>query len=161
MCEILGFQNLDETNGWLGNWYPAEFQMEDRTFLSIEQWMMYFKARLFHDEHAAEQTLVLTDPAAIKALGRTVTNYNDTVWNGVRQLVVYEGLLAKFGQNPELRARLLATGSAVLAECEPKDSIWGIGLSITDPRRLDMAQWNGQNLLGFTLMEVRRVLSQA
>ncbi len=73
----------------------------------------------------------------------------------MRQLVVYEGLLAKFSQNMKLKEQLKATGNAVLAECAVKDRIWGIGLSMNDQDRLDRAKWKGQNLLGYALMMVR------
>ena len=36
-----------------------------------------------------------------------------------------------------------------------KDSIWGIGRTMQDPKRLDLDEWKGQNLLGYTLMMVR------
>ena len=81
-------------------------------------------------------------------------NYNETIWNGKRQIVVYKGLCAKF-QNSELKSKLKATGDAVLAEGAVRDCIWGIGLSMTDPKRLEMEKWRGQNLLGFALMMVR------
>ena len=38
------------------------------------------------------------------------------------------------------------------------DRIWNIGLSMHDPRRLNIHSWNGQNLLGFALMAVRERL---
>ena len=82
-------------------------------------------------------------------------NYNDHQWNGVRQIVVYEGLLAKFSQNPELLKKLRETGNALLAECAVNDLIWGIGLSMTDPDRMDRKKWKGQGLLGYALMKVR------
>ena len=80
------------------------------------------------------------------------------MWNGIRQIVVYEGLLAKFSQNEELKGKLKATGNAVLAECAVKDRIWGIGLSMKDSNRLNKDKWNGQNLLGYTLMMMRERL---
>ena len=84
-----------------------------------------------------------------------VAEYNDHIWSGVRQIVVYEGLMQKFAQNMELREKLLATKNAVLAECAVKDRIWGIGLSMNDPKRWEPEQWKGKNLLGYTLMMVR------
>lgn len=45
-----------------------------------------------------------------------------------------------------------------LAECAVKDKVWGIGLSMTDPKRLEPSLWRGQNLLGFALMMVRKKL---
>ena len=109
----------------------------------------------------AAQILVTEDVAEIKTLGRLVSGYDESLWNGVRQIVVYEGLLAKFSQNSELWEQLKKTGSAVLAECAVKDRIWGIGLSMRDPDRLDRAKWQGQNLLGYALMMVREKLRTA
>lgn len=43
--------------------------------------------------------------------------------------------------------------------CAVKDRIWGIGLSMKDSDRLDQTKWQGQNLLGFTLMRVRDELA--
>lgn len=87
-----------------------------------------------------------------------MSGYDDNYWNGVRQIVIYEGLLAKFSQNAELKERLIGTGNAVLAECAVKDRIWGIGLSMKDPDRFEPARWQGQNLLGYALMMVRNKL---
>ena len=116
--------------------------------------MMYQKANCFGDTKIVEKILETTDVAQIKALGRKVSNYNETIWNGKRQIVVYKGLCAKF-QNSELKSKLKATGDAVLAEGAVRDCIWGIGLSMTDPKRLEMEKWRGQNLLGFALMMVK------
>lgn len=66
-----------------------------------------------------------------------------------------EVTLAKFTQNPELKRALLDTGNAVLAEAAVNDKIWGIGLSMSDPKRLDPSEWKGQNLMGYALMLVR------
>lgn len=119
---------------------------------------MYSKALCFHDDRAASQILATDDAARIKELGRLVLDYDDNHWNGVRQIIVYKGLLSKFSQNEELKERLRATGDAILAECAVKDRIWGIGLSMRDPDRFDRAKWNGKNLLGYALMMVRERL---
>ena len=119
---------------------------------------MYRKAIFFNDKKIAAEILKTDDVAAIKALGRQVSGYDYNVWNGIRQIAIYEGLLEKFSQNEELRRQLLATGDAILAECAVRDRIWGIGLSMTDPERLDRSKWKGQNLLGYALMMVREKL---
>lgn len=141
--------------GFLSNWYPAKFIVKGKEFSSVEQYMMYVKAMLFGDVDVAEEIMCTDDPRKIKALGRKVKSYSNTVWNGLRQMFVYEGLLAKFSQNPELKERLLSTKGSVLVECSPYDTIWGIGCSMRSNARFDMSLWRGQNLLGFTLMKVR------
>lgn len=120
--------------------------------------MMYQKACCFDDKEIAKQILATNDVARIKALGRVVKEYNDNYWNGVRQIIVYKGLLAKFSQNTELRENLINTGDAFIAECAVKDRIWGIGLSMKDENRYDQNKWKGQNLLGYALMMVRKQL---
>lgn len=155
---IICFHNPNEENGYLSNWCPSPFKVVNVEFSSMEQFMMYRKADFFCDEVIAKKILSTDDVAETKALGREVSNYDEHVWNGVRQIVVYEGLLAKFSQNRDLKERLKDTGGAVLAECAVKDLIWGTGLSMNDPNRFDMSKWRGQNLLGYTLMMVRERL---
>ena len=156
--EIICFHNPNEENGYLSNWYPSPFMADGVAFSSMEQYMMYRKAICFGDETVAAQILSTDDVSEIKSLGRQVSYYNENMWNGIRQIVIYEGLLEKFSQNEDLKAKLKSTGSAVLAECAVKDRIWGIGLSMKDPDRLNRDRWNGQNLLGYALMMARERL---
>ena len=152
------FHNSDEENGYLSNWYLSEFKIDSIKFSSMEQYMMYKKAIVFNDNKIAKEILETTDVSKIKALGRQVSNYNDIYWNGVRQIIIYKGLLEKFSQNEDLKKRLLNTGNDILAECAVQDKIWGIGLSMKDVNRWDMEKWRGENLLGFALMLVREEL---
>ena len=122
--------------------------------------MMYQKAVCFKDEGIAEKILATTDVAVIKALGRQVKGYNDGYWNGVRQLLVYEGLKEKFTQNENLKKLLLDTEDSILAEGAVNDRIWGIGLSMKDSNRLESEKWRGQNLLGYAMMMVRNWIKE-
>jgi ribA/ribD-fused uncharacterized protein len=69
--------------------------------------------------------------------------------------------MAKFSQHPQLRQFLLSTGGQVLVEAAPRDRIWGIGLTADDQRTASPQHWQGLNLLGFALMEVRHRLGTA
>ena len=69
-----------------------------------------------------------------------------------------EGNLAKFSQNAGLHKKLLATGDAILAEANPRDIIWGVGLSENDPKIDAVNAWRGENLLGYILMDIRAKL---
>lgn len=155
MRDIICFHNPEEANGYLSNWFLSEFEADGIVFSSMEQYMMYQKAVTFGDEKIARQIRNTSDVGKIKALGRAVVNYEDIIWNGLRQIIVYEGLMEKFRQNRELREMLLATGESILAECAVQDKIWGIGLSMKDERRFSMGAWKGENLLGFSLMRAR------
>ena len=113
---VLTFHNPDEENGCFSNWYLSDFTTGDMKYTSLEQYMMHQKALRFHDENIAAQILATDDVAYIKELGRKVSGFDNHVWNGMRQIIVYEGLMAKFTQNPELKRALLDTGNTVLAE---------------------------------------------
>ena len=156
--KVICFHKIDEKNGYLSNWYHSDFTVDGIHFICMEQYMMYQKAIYFKDQKTAAEILNTDDPAEIKALGRQVANFDDVVWNGLRQIVVYQGLLEKFRQNPTMKQKLLATGDALMAECAYRDLNWGIGLSMTDPARFDTSKWRGRNLLGFALMMVREQL---
>ena len=138
----------------------SEFTVNGITFSSMEQYMMYQKAVCFKDEEIAEKILATTDVAVIKALGRQVKGYNDGYWNGVRQLLVYEGLKEKFTRNENLKKLLLDTEDSILAEGAVNDRIWGIGLSMKDSNRLESEKWRGQNLLGYAMMMVRNWIKE-
>ena len=155
---IVCFHNPNEENGYLSNRYSSKFTVNDVDFSSMEQYMMYKKAVCFGDKDMANKILATDDVAEIKAFGRLVANYNESYWNGVRQIVVFEGLTAKFSQNEDLKAKLKATDNSILAECAVKDRIWGIGLSMNDLDRFQIDKWKGQNLLGYALMMVRERL---
>ena len=102
--QIIGFHNPDEEYGYLSNWYRSDFEKDGIRFSSMEQYMMYQKARCFRDEKVAAEILKTDDVGRIKELGRQVSNYDESRWNGMRQILVYEGPLAKFEQNEDLKA---------------------------------------------------------
>jgi ribA/ribD-fused uncharacterized protein len=57
---------------------------------------------------------------------------------------------------------ILNTRNRILVEASPADKVWWIGLEEDSADANNPFHWNGLNLLGFALMEVRgKLLSQA
>jgi ribA/ribD-fused uncharacterized protein len=142
-------------------WYPCTFVVDGNTYSCAEQYMMRGKAVLFGDHAIAAQILAAPHPRDHKALGRKVASFDDAIWRREREAIVLAGNRAKFTQNPELRALLVATRGTELVEASPRDRIWGIGLGADDPRARDRAQWRGANLLGKILTALRDELIAA
>lgn len=142
----------------LSQWYPAPFTSGTCLYRTAEHFMMARKAELFGDPALAADIRVAPDPSRAKALGRRVRGFEESVWIRERFDIVVEGNVLKFGQNPALKKFLLGTHDQVLVEASPLDAIWGIGLDAETARVTPPAQWRGENLLGFALMEVRRRL---
>ena len=154
------FHKPEEPDGYLSNWYLSPFDLDGKHFSSVEQYIMYRKCTLFGDNSSAAAVLATDDVAEQQAIGRKAKGYINSVWAGMRQLVAYEGLMAKFSQNEDLKQKLLDTGDAYLVECAGSDKIWACGVRLNDDRRFDAANWDGKNILGFALMEVRNVLKK-
>lgn len=140
------------------NWHPAKFTDGKVEFDNSEQYMMVKKAELMGDLSMAAHMLTVSDPSELKKLGRQVHNYDEALWEENRMAVMVEGCFLKFSQNPAMRDELLATGDRLIVEASPYDKVWGIGLEENDLRSLDPTQWQGRNLLGEALMQVREKL---
>lgn len=157
--KIILYYHPEDDNGYLSNWYPSKFKYIRGEYSTSEQYMMQSKALLFGADALADKIQQEKDPAKIKKLGRSkIDGFNDALWQKTRMQIMRRGLREKFRQNPELMEKLLNTGNAILAEASSFDSIWAIGLNRTDRRALDVNEWGGKNLLGKTLMTVRRDL---
>ena len=120
--------------------------------------MMAQKALAFDNPNIHDQIINCKSPGEAKKLGRNVLGFDETVWDSIKYNLVVLGNIHKFNQNRELGDFLIGTGNRVLVESSPSDSIWGIGLHQNEPSIENIYTWNGQNLLGFALMECRDFL---
>ena len=140
----------------LSQWYPAPFEVDGVLYGTAEHYMMHRKALLFSDDATAAKIVAARTPGEAKALGRAVRNFDETTWEQHRESMAIVGNTAKFTQSPALGAFLRGTRNRVLAEASPVDRIWGIGLAADNEQVTNPLVWRGLNLLGFSLMEVRR-----
>lgn len=141
--------------GIFSQWCRCEFQEDGQTFTSAEQYMMYHKAKAFNDFGTMHSVMNTNDPKTQKALGRQIKGYSDEVWAPIRYQTVVQGNYLKFTQDDDLKRMLFGTANKIIVEASPYDKIWGIGLGPHDDRVLNEANWDGQNLLGKAIMEVR------
>lgn len=150
--------------GPFSQWHPSEFQAcltpggRELRFSHAEQYMMAGKALLFGDHDTLAKIMDAGHPRDQKELGRMVSNFDPAVWNAHAQEIVYQGNLAKFSQDQDLRDYLMASGDRHLVEGAWYDRVWGVALAWNDDQILDPANWKGMNWLGECLMRVRNTL---
>lgn len=140
MCTINQFR--DEYD-FLSNFYEAPVTWEELTYPHAEAAFQAAKVLTL------EERLPFTglSPTQAKHRGRRVALRPD--WEEVKTQVMEEVVRAKFTQNPDLAARLIATGDAELVEGNTwNDTCWGVSLRTG----------RGQNRLGRILMQVRSEL---
>jgi len=142
--------------GYLSQWHEAPMIIDDINYNCCEQYMMHQKALYFKDYESADEILKTSNPKIQKSLGRLVKNFDEKKWNDVCDAIVYKGNYAKFTQNSYLKELLLNTKDKIIVESSPYDSIWGIGLNITDTLKTPPEEWKGMNKLGKVIMLVRK-----
>jgi len=123
---------------WLSNFYPCPISFRGLQYHSAEA--IYQSCKFPPAERAIYTRL---DAAAAKKLAHS-KNVDQAWWDARKDEVMRQALWAKFTQNPDLAARLLATGDKCLEETNWwDDEYWGV------------YQGRGRNTLGRMLMEVR------
>jgi ribA/ribD-fused uncharacterized protein len=145
--------------GIFSNWYTGYNEMfcvDNVTFISGEQYMMFKKAMFFEDVDVATEILLETDPRKQKALGRTVKNFVPEKWSEVCYEIVKKGIREKFAQNPRLLKYLLEYKGYEIVEASPEDRIWGIGFDEEHAMK-NIDNW-GTNYLGKILTELSNEL---
>ena len=148
------------TKACFSQWFPYEFEEDGIFYKTAEHYMMAGKAKLFDDNEILTEIINSDSPNRAKSLGRKVKNFDPQIWDGQKYEIVKKANLLKFSQNGKFREFLLSTSDKILVEASPYDKIWGIGMLESDKKVNNPAFWNGENLLGFALMEVRDLLKQ-
>lgn len=141
--------------GVLSNFEKCYIKYRGHLFATTEQAFMWEKAVFFNDYESASKILKEDNPAKAKKLGREVKNFDDSKWSEVCYEIMYKINYEKYFQNTRLKNILLNTGDKILVETNFRDTRWAIGLPAEDDRVLDESQWQGENLLGKVLMQVR------
>jgi ribA/ribD-fused uncharacterized protein len=143
-------------NGIYSQWHKAPMTIDKIEYNSCEQYMMHQKALLFEDNEIAKLIMKESNPREQKKYGRMIKNFDKSTWDKNCLAIVYEGNLAKFSQNEDLKEEMLSTGNRIFVEASPLDNIWGIGLA-EDTAGIDNPSfWLGLNLLGQALTLVKQ-----
>ena len=97
-----------------------------------------------------------------KIYGRSVKDFDVKIWDSVRYSIMMTGLFAKFSQNQKLKNYIVRQyrncQSVRFVEASPHDTLWGIGLNMYHPDIYTPSKWQGKNLLGRCLNDVRKKL---
>ena len=131
---------------FLSNFYPHKFVYGDVEYYNSEA---AFQAQKCINEAEKLALSNMESPMEAKKYGKTVALRED--WENVKNDVMYSVLMAKFSSDEELKRKLLDTGEEELVEGNTwGDSYWGY----------DLKKNEGKNILGKTLMQVRKDLSE-
>ena len=145
-------------NGIYSQWHKAPMSVDNIEYNSCEQYMMHQKALLFGDSEIAELIMNESNPKEQKKYGRMIKGFDKATWDKNCLAIVYEGNLAKFSQNSDLKEQMLSAENRIFVEASPFDSQWGIGMDENAPGVENPSYWLGLNLLGQALTLVKNEL---
>ncbi len=129
---------FDGKYAFLSNYYNSPITHDGITYPTNEHFFQAMKT-LKIDERLA--IAAAETPGQSKRMGRSVTLRSD--WETIKSYYMELGLRLKF-QNPDLAAKLIATGDEELIEGNTwGDRIWGV------------CNGEGENRLGKLLMKIR------
>jgi ribA/ribD-fused uncharacterized protein len=140
------------------NFHPVKINYKGKEFLTTEHAFMWEKANFFEDQEIADKILEVKHPREAKKLGRQIEAFDATRWSEVCYKIMLDVNRPKWSDNSRLTELLLSTGKRVMVEASPYDKVWGIGMKQDDAGVDDESNWQGQNLLGKVLDELREEL---
>jgi ribA/ribD-fused uncharacterized protein len=155
------FSTGDENKGEyrvLSNEYILPTLVDGVSYPTVEHYMMVQKARQFGDEKAVQKIMKAKSAKSAKGVEKSIEGVKEDEWDARKDDVMRVALRAKFTQHPELRKKLLETGTAVLGYANARDKYWSIGTSEDTEKAKKPAKWSGKNRLGELLSELRETL---
>lgn len=137
--EALEFWKTGDPYGCFSNFYKAQINIGNITFLTSEHFYQAHKAVTVLD---FKKIIALESAKDAADEGRRIPMRPD--WDVVKDDIMMTALRLKFTQHPDLAEILKNTGSIYLVEASPVDYYWGAGKN-----------WSGKNMLGHLLMMLR------
>lgn len=139
----------------LSNFFPTHIVAEDSIeFCSAEQAFQFRRACFVGEEFISTKILRTRDPYEIKRLSNFLPPNEE--WKAIQHKTMADILRLKFTQNVELRQFLLDTGNKSLHEATNSE-YWAIGAELSS-KALETRTWEGLDMLGSILMELRQSL---
>lgn len=158
---ILYFSRDRETFAFLSHFYPSPIALDGEQWATVEHFYQAqksdhpdYRAAIRAAETPGLAKRLAAQPTAPRRLAqkswfRTSGIMPRADWHQAKLDIMRRADFAKFSQNPDLAALLLATGNAELIEDSPSEPFWGTG-----------PDGEGQNWAGRVIMEVRNQLRE-
>ena len=141
------FYEAEDPYGYFSNFALTPIELNGKTWPTSEH---YYQAQKVVGSEWEEKVRQCDTPLEAFEMTRLAEFPEREDWVDVKDSAMYEAVYAKFTQHVDLKQKLLDSGEAVLIEDSPVDYYWGCG-----------SEGTGKNMLGKTLMAVRKVLSKA
>jgi predicted NAD-dependent protein-ADP-ribosyltransferase YbiA (DUF1768 family) len=150
------FDADDGPSGFLSPFWPVEFTMESdetgettRYFTASQAWE-YARAKEAGNENLMKAILQTRSTRTMRFVTKKLTAQPKNAKELWLQIFT-----AMYDQHPELRDKLLATGTDALVFADVREGPSGTGFGERTKETLDASKWTGENAVGFALETLR------
>lgn len=140
-------------NDLLSNFYMCSVEWKGEKYKSAEHVYQAEKARLNGRPEVSEEIKGAKSALEAKHLCKKV--YTSRQWEESNEELMYNILLAKASQIPEVKELLCKSEGQIIAECVPNQQHWSCGLTKEAAVQTDPEKWPGKNVLGRMWITVR------
>ena len=149
------FEADDGPSGFLSPFWPVEFTMQTETgetiryFTGSQAWE-YARAKEMGNENLMKAILQTRSTRTMRFVTKTLVAQPKNpkeLW-----LQIFTAI---YDQHPELRDRLLATGTDALVFADVRKGPSGTGFGERSKETLDASKWTGENAVGYALETLR------
>lgn len=127
--------------GYLASYSLHGFNKDGIYWKTVEH---YYQAHKFDDDEVKNMIINAQTPKIASTIGRDRKYKLREDWEQVKDKIMYDAVLAKFLEHPDLAEKLLKTGEEEIIEETVKENYWGCG-----------SQKQGLNMYGKILCRVR------
>lgn len=127
--------------GYLANYSPYGFIVDGVYYPTAEH---YYQSEKFDDVKIKNQIIACSTPKEASMIGRRRDLPRKKNFHDQKLFVMYQGVLEKFRQNPDIRSKLIESRNQEIREMTVKENYWGMGPLL-----------DGENHMGKILMMVR------
>lgn len=142
------FYHSDQTWGEFSNFSQHAVYLQGKIWRTTEH---FYQAQKFSDPELQERVRSASSPMIAKEIANQLElQYLQSNWHNKKEKVMWEALMAKFTQHPELKELLLSTQQRDIAEHTRNDNYWG-----------DAGDGSGLNRLGELLVQLRSQIRES
>ena len=144
------FEADEGANGFLSPFWPTEFTLGDTNYFTAYQAYEAERAKELGKDALRRSILGTRSGRTIRFLTKKITEQPKDpkgLWLRI--------LLSLYQQHPELKERLLATGTDALVFADVLPGPSGVALAPSDKGILDPSRWKGPNAMGVALETIR------
>lgn len=145
--------------GLLSNNYPCKFTIDGVKYCCGVQFLEAQKAKVFQNDDVYEEIMNARNESEVLKCSNKLTNYDEVVWKQHFEEYAMMVLQSRVSSDSQFREYIKNIKEDIIVYSNKDDLISGNGLTMFDTNANNPLYWDGSNLWGFCVMQMRDKLT--